>query len=290
MNWNLAQLQAFVATVQQGSFSAAARELKRAQSQVSTAVANLEVDIGFELFDRSGRYPVLSARGERLYPQAVNLLRQCQQLDGRISSLAKNAEGEFTLAIDEAFPEQTLDSTIRQIERKFPQFRLTLINGSQGDIVNYVRTAQADLGLLVQNTPVDEALEAINIGHLDYAMVTAQSHPLAQMETVSLSDLQQHRQYVSCNKRGEPYNRPISADTWLLDSYFYILPLLLGGRGWAMLPQTIVEHPMGEAQLRTLKVREFGAPSTSTISIIRRHNSPRGEVSSWLIDYLQAQF
>ncbi|MFT5236303.1 MAG: DNA-binding transcriptional LysR family regulator, partial [Shewanella sp.] len=53
MNWSLNQLEAFVLSVRHGSFSAAARKLGRAQSRISTAISNLEADLGFELFDRS---------------------------------------------------------------------------------------------------------------------------------------------------------------------------------------------------------------------------------------------
>ncbi len=61
MSLSLEQLQAFVTTVETGSFSAAARHLGKAQSAISTAVSNLEIDLDNSLFVRSGRYPVLSA-------------------------------------------------------------------------------------------------------------------------------------------------------------------------------------------------------------------------------------
>ncbi|AOW48278.1 hypothetical protein A4R89_01350 [Acetobacter ascendens] len=63
MNVSLEQLEAFVATADAGSFSAAARRLGRAQSAISTHVANLEVDLGLELFLRTGRTPVLTPEG-----------------------------------------------------------------------------------------------------------------------------------------------------------------------------------------------------------------------------------
>lgn len=54
------QIQAFVMAAELGSFSAAARQMGKVQSAVSTAIANLEIDAGVELFDRSGRAPVLT--------------------------------------------------------------------------------------------------------------------------------------------------------------------------------------------------------------------------------------
>ena len=50
-----------------GSFSAAARKLGRSQSTVSTIIADLEIDVGVTLFDRTTRKPRLTAHGEALH-------------------------------------------------------------------------------------------------------------------------------------------------------------------------------------------------------------------------------
>ncbi|TGT18483.1 LysR family transcriptional regulator, partial [Mesorhizobium sp. M3A.F.Ca.ET.174.01.1.1] len=51
------QLRTFIAAADEGSFSAAGRRLRRAQSVVSQTLANLEGQINVQLFDRSSRYP-----------------------------------------------------------------------------------------------------------------------------------------------------------------------------------------------------------------------------------------
>ena len=62
----LDQLRTFVAAVDEGSFSAAGRKLRRAQSVVSQTLANLEAQLGVKLFDRSARYPQLTEEGRSL--------------------------------------------------------------------------------------------------------------------------------------------------------------------------------------------------------------------------------
>ena len=52
----LDQLRIFIAAAEQGSFSAAGRKLRRAQSVVGQTLANLEGQLGVTLFDRSERY------------------------------------------------------------------------------------------------------------------------------------------------------------------------------------------------------------------------------------------
>jgi DNA-binding transcriptional LysR family regulator len=73
------QLRTFIAAVDEGSFSAAARKLLRAQSVVSETVSNLEEQIGVPLFDRSDRYPKLTHTG-------VVLLAERAQFSGAVGS------------------------------------------------------------------------------------------------------------------------------------------------------------------------------------------------------------
>src|SRR6266571_8353993 len=55
MTFSLDRLRAFIAPADEGSFSAGGRRLRRAQSVVSQTLANLEVQLGVKLFDRSSR-------------------------------------------------------------------------------------------------------------------------------------------------------------------------------------------------------------------------------------------
>ena len=91
---NIENFRAFVLAAELGSFSAAARQMGKAQSAVSTAIANLEIDCDVLLFDRSSRNPVLTKAGEALLASAKGILRgnqefqifldQCSNLIGAI--------------------------------------------------------------------------------------------------------------------------------------------------------------------------------------------------------------
>ena len=63
---SLDQLRNFIAVADEGSFSAAGRRLKRAQSVVSRTVSILEGQLGVRLFDRTARFPVLTNQGRLL--------------------------------------------------------------------------------------------------------------------------------------------------------------------------------------------------------------------------------
>ena len=53
MQWSLEQIRLFVSVADGQSFSAVGRQIQRAQSAVSNAIAMLETDLGVRLFERS---------------------------------------------------------------------------------------------------------------------------------------------------------------------------------------------------------------------------------------------
>jgi DNA-binding transcriptional LysR family regulator len=71
---SLDQLRTFIASVDEGSFSAAARKLLRVQSVVSDLVSGLEAQMGVQLFDRSARYPKLTPAGAALLADARGIV------------------------------------------------------------------------------------------------------------------------------------------------------------------------------------------------------------------------
>src|SRR4029453_15236496 len=96
----LDQLRIFIAAVDEGSFSAAGRKLRRAQSVVSQTLANLELQLGVSLFDRSARYPKLTEEGRSLLQDARGGAGHMDGLKARARSISEGIEPELSVAID----------------------------------------------------------------------------------------------------------------------------------------------------------------------------------------------
>jgi DNA-binding transcriptional LysR family regulator len=99
MAFDLDNLTVFLAAVDTGSFSAAARALGRVPSAVSMAIANLEAELGLQLFDRSGREPRPSAHAQALLPQARLLVEGLHALNIHALSLHQGLESVLKLAM-----------------------------------------------------------------------------------------------------------------------------------------------------------------------------------------------
>ena len=86
------QLTVLIAVAEAGSFSAAARRLKRAQSVVSYTIGQLEQQLGIAVFDRSGRSPVLTEAGRAVLGDARRAASAIDDLRARVAGLQSGLE------------------------------------------------------------------------------------------------------------------------------------------------------------------------------------------------------
>src|ERR1700727_840056 len=98
------QLRAFVAVCGQGSFSGAARELRRAQSAISGAIKALEGAFGVDLFERNTRKATLTAAGRSLLPDARAVISRTEEMKTRAISIAEAGVLRVSFSVETYFP------------------------------------------------------------------------------------------------------------------------------------------------------------------------------------------
>ncbi|WP_368642184.1 LysR family transcriptional regulator [Castellaniella ginsengisoli] len=240
MQWNLDQLRQFVATVEAGSISAAARRLGKAQSAVSTAIGLLEADLGVALFDRTKHRATLSDAGRVMLLEARELLRQARALDQRARSLSTGDEARLALALDEALPYTAIRALLRELSDHFPDLELTLLNGTATEVADYVDQARADAAFHFDRGPLRDSFDQGRIGTLAQGIFVASGHPLADKPQVRREDLAYYRQIVM---RAEDVEEAIySPKVWRSDSFYTIADMVADDLGWATLPVNIATY------------------------------------------------
>src|SRR5271165_328579 len=95
----LDQLRALVAVVEEGSFSAAARKLRRVQSAISTSMANLEEQLGVTLWDRATKIPKLTSEGEAVLASARRVLAEVDSLRRLTTDMSGGLEAAVSLCL-----------------------------------------------------------------------------------------------------------------------------------------------------------------------------------------------
>ncbi|HEY6517566.1 MAG TPA: LysR family transcriptional regulator [Steroidobacteraceae bacterium] len=97
------ELNSFIAVVEAGGFSAAARRTGDTQSAVSKAIGALEKRLGVRLFNRSTRSVILTDQGRRYYDTAKPLVEELDEADSELTSSTLNIAGEIRIAAAATF-------------------------------------------------------------------------------------------------------------------------------------------------------------------------------------------
>jgi len=283
MSVSLDQLEAFVAAAEHGSFSAAGRALQKAQSAVSTQVANLEEDLGLKLFDRSARNPILTLAGERLLLEAKLILDRREHLIGVASSFEAHVEKRLVAAIDELYPDRELGSLFAEFASHFPHVELELLFPMMEDVSGLVLDGKADIGVMWRQEALPTELGFHTLGWVPLKMVCAKDHPLAKGD-VDWEELKRHRQImVAVRSEGAAKQRlRTAAEVWWVESQWVILQLVRQGIGWALVPEHIVANSPDAPDLVTPTL-QFGAGQFPVaLEMVWHKQRPCGPAAKWL--------
>jgi len=288
----LDQLRVLVTIAETGSFSAAGRKLQRAQSAISHAVQSLENMQRVELFDRSGRTPVLTEAGRALVRQARQVLRQADLFERTASSIAGGLEAELTFSVDSMVPSQPVIQCLAALQHRFPDLAVTLITEALGGAERRVRAGAAALGLCLLFPVAAQDLQAYPVTSIELVPVAAPSHPLAQ-ETRRLERevLAEHVQLVLTDpeSRGGPSYSVVSPRVWRFVDLGRRLDFLLAGFGWATMPLHLVEGHLRDGTLKKLPIEDPAIlPGSIPIYAAHQRDRPLGPAARSLLEDLQA--
>ncbi len=144
MHITLRQIEVFTEVLKSGSTTQASQVLSLSQSAVSAALADLENQLGVQLFDRVGKRLVLNEHGRLLYPRAVGLLEQA----GEIEQLFKEDNGAIRVFASSTIGSYLLPGMIAAYRRDFPTLPLELSVGNSQDAITAVADFRVDIGLI----------------------------------------------------------------------------------------------------------------------------------------------
>ncbi len=283
MNFSLEQLQAFVVTVETGSFSGAARRVGKSQSSISAAIANLEVDLGNKLFSRDSRKPKLTAEGLRLLDEAYLILERCEHMFGVASNLSKGVESRLVLAVDDLYPSEWLAKLLEEFDRLFPSVELELLLPIMEDVSRLIMDKRADLGIMWSQEDLSSMINFHTLGWIPLKMVCAPHHDMAN-KVVSWEDLRRYRQLIVAtrNESKEKSRLRVAADVWWVESQWVIIELAERNLGWALVPEHIVADALTAGSLVSPKL-DFDKHSWPVaVELVWHKQKPLGMAATWL--------
>jgi len=290
------QLQVMLAVVDEGSFSAAARRLNRAQSAITYAVQRLEEQLGVALFDRAAYRPALTEAGRTLLPRARLIAEEMQALRNHAEGITAGVEPELRLVVDAMFPMSALVEALRDFSARFPSAPPRIFVETLGAATELLLNETCAIGLLLAFNSDFETLQRQNLMDIRIIPVAAPDHPLGAIgRPVAREELRQHVQLVLSDRSGLSGDRDYgvySPETWRLADLGAKHAMLKAGLGWGGLPAHLVEEDLGAGRLRRIDIlADDGASETVTLPLCSayRRDRPPGPAGRWLLNHLAAR-
>ena len=287
----LDQLRTFIAAVDEGSFSAAGRKLRRAQSVVSQTLANLEAQLGIKLFDRSERYPKLTEQGRSLLPEARSVADNIDGLKAMARAMREGLEPELAVSMDVMYPMEGLTRAAAHSRKTYPHTPLRLYVEALGAVIKPVLDRSCSIGIVGSLPVIPDELQAEPLLELPFVTVVSPSHPLAvKRGAVSASAAAKQVQLVLTDRTDLTSGRDFgvfSPLTWRLADLGAKHAFLKAGLGWGHMPLHMVQADLDSKALIKIRVEGIQRDVVMQMPVVFRRDAPPGPAARAFIAQLK---
>ncbi|MGI9368067.1 MAG: LysR family transcriptional regulator [Ruegeria sp.] len=257
--WN--HIRAFLATAENGSLSAAARQLRQTQPTLSRQVAALEADLGVMLFERVGRSLALTQAGLELLEHTKSMGEAANRIALAASGQVQSVEGQVRVTASDIMSAYVLPDVLRKIRAQAPLLRVDVVATNdvrdlmrrEADIaIRHVRPEQPDL--IAKLVQMAKAHLYASSAYLDRAGRPKVKDDLSAHDFVGFSDPQQMIDYL------EPLGIRLNMQNFRLSSQSGIVAWEYVRQGFGITPmseEVAGADPMIERALPDMDAIEF---------------------------------
>jgi DNA-binding transcriptional LysR family regulator len=260
---------------------------------VSQTLANMEGQLGVQLFDRSGRIPVLTGAGRALLPEARAVAGNIDAFKARARGLAGGLEAELSVVVDVMLPTPVLTHAVAEFSLRFPEVPLRLYVEALGAVLQLVLDGTCAFGIVGTLPDVPDSVVREHLMEVQVVPVVSPSHPLAcHSGPLTITDLSGHVQLVLTDRSNLSKGTEIgvvSAKPWRLADLGAKHAFLKAGMGWGGMPLHLVQADIDSGALAILDVVEM--PETGAwvpLSAAFQADAPPGPAGRWLIERIKA--
>lgn len=289
------QVPLFLAVLDTGSFSAAARKLGRVPSAISMAMGHLEAELGLQLFDRTGREPQPTAAARALEPQARLLAQQLQQLNQQALALHAGLEKRLTLAIAPELLATAWAEHLQPVVEQFPALMVEVLVAPQADALELLHAGRAQLALVFERPSFDAREDFQEQGAETLVAVMSTRHPLwTQLQAqggahIDMAQLAASRQILVASRD------PSLTDTrfvfshhlWRADSHGAARSLIAAGLCWGWLPHSFVEPHIHSGELVQIPLSNLSNGTRLFVDWVWSKERPLGLAAALFVQQLQ---
>ncbi|HSV82773.1 MAG TPA: LysR substrate-binding domain-containing protein [Ramlibacter sp.] len=250
------ELKTFVAVAQAGTFAAAGHRIGLTQAAVSAQMQRLEGELGFSLFDRTGRSARLNAMGHQTLERAQALISLYDGLGSR--RVGRSMQVVVNIGAIASVQRSALPEALARFHKQYRDCRTRVMPGLSLDLVNLVDAGEIDMAAVIR-PPFSL--------HSDLRWTTLAREPFRllvprQMEGHDWTELLSAHPFIRYNRTsfgGRQIDRFLRAahinvrEVCEADELEALVRLVANGVGVALVPQTAT-HRRWPAALRAVNL------------------------------------
>jgi len=261
-------------------FKKAAEICSISQSALSTAISEMEKQLGFQVFERDNKKVLITPIGARCLQKAHSIKIQMDDLYQLGQALKAPLSYPMSIGIIPTIGPYLLPRVLPGVRHQYPDFQLRIIEEQSHVLVNKVRSGELDTAILA--LPFDiEGLLAFEFWEEDFYWITHCDDELAQQTEITSAELKQS--HLMLLKDGHCLKEHALAacrlpssetDTSLASTSLNMLVQMVAGRmGTTLIPAMALDQLLsGNSELKAAHLNEPGPHRK--IAFISRPNYP----------------
>ena len=185
------QLKHFVAIVETGSISAAARHLFLAQPAISASIKKLESELNMPLLHRRERGVSLTEAGQQFLQHAKQILQQAKDAKLAMQAIEGLDQGEVEIGVPPMLGSYFFPPLLMAFKHQYPALGLNIIDSGTRRIRQKLLDGELELGVVADHDLPPE-FESGKLMHEEMVVCMAADHPLAEFDKIEYKDFLKH--------------------------------------------------------------------------------------------------
>ena len=276
----LDQFRYFLETSKFQHVGKAAKALHISPSAISTAISNLEEELGSKLFERKGQGIQLTEKGRKFRSQIEVILDQVGELCPSLSEKIEQLTGNYRLAASHFLSSKYLGQAWSKIQANHPQLSVELNAMSTARVITEILSGSLDAGLCFSPLRHPD-LKHVQLLEGQLRLVVRKGHPLLKKST--REQLTLLSQYPAVIHKATPgvdlcEDHPmfgkfgiVPKTKCLWDSDDLAVEVMKKTDSWSLMPD-IVCHTY-QASIETLKIPQGWDAPYSVALVLRSHRA-----------------
>lgn len=292
--FTLEQLRAFVVVAQTGSYTEAARFLRKDRTTLREHIENLEIDFNLTLLSKEGKRITLTENGTVVLRGAHSLLLAAESLNNLANSLSNEEVKHVNIMLDKHFPEQIVTSIEQDIVEAYPNVTIHWSHSTNENSMASLAKGEVDIAVMQhrawhssRHPPAGTSM--CFLGNVEGAIFARNLSPLHSLSVVTMSDLTYEDRLIydgdledaKAHTSGLPTNYQIFSSKGLLLSCLKV-------KGWTYLPYLSVPSDMLE-HISPVNC-DFINDSWSTGHILLQNQAPKSSPISYIAEKIKSHY